>query len=1568
MPSNLDFNSTKVFRDFIIGKTLNVPNGPQTFTSAAYIEHDLSDMSNVDPGAVDTNRSVDLLQPQTSNIFKPTEYFIKESIDTIPRSANLALYPYFTLTNNTLVSIFRTDNYDTESELMKFAVNNIKNNKEGPVWGRISQNLDTATNGRIRLLDALNGNTATALNLVTGREPLIEFNNKITVGKTLPGKGIDFLQTVSGIEYPFSEIPGDYLSNPSNPINYRPNTTTQSGVVIQDITGVLGSLIGIQRRPKLDRKPSDLMIEYMGQGQRQRLYDNLSYSLYAPNYTTVARSQNSSKVFNFVDRASMNVNKLLGLEAPEGKSYIGDDRGTDVKFAMGDFNDRQIRSSYYLSQMFDPIQTKLFQRERNVTEGGSISGKLTWISKNSKNKLGVNNKEYSSEESRMLESKSTSFNFRDNSILGVTQDILDTMPTDGGAARSHVANVIDQTSRIFREGDIMMSRGSAIKYVDKYGGESGVEYCRVWTKDRSYMNYSDTMKRTGNIRKFDGSVMSTPWNLNIAPMSNGNKGFDGSTNIAKKNGAEFYAKKYMFSIENLAWKTSNSPGFQVQDLPYCERGNNGGRVMWFPPYDLKVNEQNTAKWEPNTFLGRPEPIYTYQNTERSGTISFKIVVDHPSILNVLVREHFKNMSDEESDNYINAFFAGCEELDFYAIIRRYSTLDSDDVTLISNYLNKKVDQKTINTFKSTSTPITGENPGKNDNVQNSVDSKPEPETTFDLKFGNNFPKVSLSETTSGDSYENLYNQYITQKGFYQTNLTTYLNELALTGHTNTQGKKERTYIYNTPNGGSISDTVSRIGEYFDTLRTQYGLYTGKTKTLKEDLTTNNIQNINLTIRSSTSSRATSLYNEKLSLRRSHSVIQDFFKKISKDGTTMPPIQWVNSNEIKNNYNSNNITISVNTGIIKDAEYKLSDFGWVGNNGKLKISSTNFGEYYSGSTITDCVNKDFIEVPQLGEYSPISFYCRQTSVKIKYDKIEQPKPNIPITPSNPSKTSLVVNGKVTNNLVPKKPQIDVMKRIVMKTLSECYYFKKLEEDSPIAFNSLKEKLKYFHPGFHSTTPEGLNSRLTFLQQCIRPGETIPIKGLSDNTDFGARNTTFGPPPICVLRIGDFYHSKIVIKDVNITFDDSPWDLNPEGIGVQPMIANVTLQINFIGGHGLEKPVERLQNALSSNFYANTEMYDERSISTNQTIGGEDVKKYTTEFLEKLQNDNIKQKEPNNTNKGNEFIEGKYIGVEYSDELNYTTLIDDFVTKAENYILSYPQFFNTIFKSYGDIVSSMVLLPSYRTIKTYDVYTTTESTPSNYVTILGLFEKTKELSVLVETLKTEMIRSINAYNLSDIIGFSSDIPSTDKLNSIITPIILTSISDKLDKITQLNGFDNVRNNLITSLDKLNFIVKYGKDVKYLGVNSIETLLSGFTSDDLYSEYIDSINSIKENSANFYGELNDINGTFYNPSIDSTTLGKILSVLLFDYKNTIKNAIEGSYSGSNKDKLNKTLDTFIVSPTEIIFKFKKFKKRKTNTEFKFKKGSTINIVDNNLLNEMEKLFSTKYLVTDKLNYYKK
>ena len=157
--------------------------------------------------------------------------------------------------------------------------------------------------------------------------------------------------------------------------------------------------------------------------------------------------------------------------------------------------------------------------------------------------------------------------------------------------------------------------------------------------------------------------------------------------------------------------------------------------------------------------------------------------------------------------------------------------------------------------------------------------------------------------------------------------------------------------------------------------------------------------------------------------------------------------------------------------------------------------------------------------------------------------------------------------------------------------EYYFFKQLKAKHPAMFDvQLTKKLQYFDPAFHSMTPEGFMGRLTFLQQCTRQGDT---KSASDKDGYTANNLAFGKPPFCILRLGDFYYQKIVIRNISISFDPLVLDLNQEGIGVVPLIANVTISFNFIGGGDLTGPVRRLQNAMSFNYYANGRLYDNRA---------------------------------------------------------------------------------------------------------------------------------------------------------------------------------------------------------------------------------------------------------------------------------------------------------------------------------------------------------------------------------------
>ena len=1579
----LDFNTTKDFRDNLLKRTLNPVYGrspsPKTFTSTNYSVQSLSDSSNLLLPNVDGNRSNDLLTPQKSNIFKPNEYFIKDSFQDIPRRANLSLYPYFIKSDNNLVGIMLTKNYDTESELFKFAANNIRTNPQGPVLARISQNLYTATNAKNKIGEALAGNTNTLINIIRGKQPLIEGNESITVSSSLLGKGFDFLQTVAGTQLPFSTIPGDYLTNPRNPINTRPTDVSKGTKVWQDLTGVLGSIVGIQRRPLPSRKPSDILIEHMGSSSKNRLFDLLSYSKYSPNYTTTARSQMSTGLGKFPSQVAQGFKSLLGMEAPNSGAYIGDDREKNVKQATTDlFSGRPTRSSYYLTLMYDKVSAELFHNTKSIIENGPIGGNLTWISKNRTSKSDITG---------LGKTKSTDFTFRPDSILNVTQQILDSKPQNGGDALAHIGHVLDQTSKFFKDGDTYISRGSGVKYMDNSGRDIGVEYARVWTKNRPYFKYGDTMplykettkkpyykgatgsveegkedttnsnsnfyRRTG-IRRFDGSVMTNTWNLNMAPMSDGtsNREFPGSSNIVKGEKG-FYAKKYMLSIENLAWASSTLPGFTVNDLPYSERGPNGGRVMWFPPYDLKVSEQNSAKWEPNTFLGRPEPIYTYQNSERNGTIGFKVIVDHPSILNLLVREHFKSVNETDVDAYINAFFAGAKDIDFYSLIRQYSHLESDDIKMIQNYLGNGGDPSDIQRFKNGVSSVVKDSP---DGTSTQDANKDTVNKKLKLVFPNDQP-LNGDSNTSKSNYETLLlsinkTESETSLRSALTNIIigTTLNDLIDCVNVFGKGRLE-----SSESGSTINKVATDLQSIFTANDTATSDMLSTLETLKTDLDNKNTTgDIIILINSTTSKAGDDKSNYQLSVRRSHAIYLTVLNKL-KVAT-----KW-NFKKLDSQLFADGKEVYV-----YENQFKLTELGYAGQTGNLIIRTTNYGS--NANLDNDKCSKINYNNKDLVKFIPLSYGCRSSILSIKYDKTKKVD-----TPINGSvNTKLNPTGAVSTNKT--KPTIDVMKRIIMKTLSEEFYFKKLEESSPMIYSSLKEKLRYFHPGFHSMTPEGLNSRLTFLQQCLRPGDTIPIKGLSDNSDINARNTTFGPPPVCVLRVGDFYNSKVIIKDLNIQFEQNVWDLNPEGIGIQPMIADVTMQITFLGGQGLEKPVERLQNALSSNFFANTEMYDERSISTNTKMGGKDANKFTREFIQSLSDTLIPQTGLKDSN-GKGLIEGQHIGLFGSsstnggpkiNSLNYKSLVSNLYEETENYFKSYPDMYNNILTTYGPLLTNLLINKDYRVLKTYN-----GGTMGN-INFFGLYKSPQDLSYMVNWINSDILKYLNEkyvgdkYYILDMLKIKDLVPQqlSDYFAESIHNYIINNLIDKLNtmlEIPSVKKFTRNRDDLIKILDKVKFILDNGYDVK---IDNGKTYKSTFTTPiDFYSSVKPCIDYINENTNKMYSKL-DTSINFLTPIYNDSLVQDIIQTFYYNDRTNIINELlkvaQSNIDVSVVNGINNKLIKVFYKASEVNIKFQKSPKPKNDNAIKY-------IINSEILDtttdEIKEIFSGNIKIENKL-----
>jgi len=203
--------------------------------------------------------------------------------------------------------------------------------------------------------------------------------------------------------------------------------------------------------------------------------------------------------------------------------------------------------------------------------------------------------------------------------------------------------------------------------------------------------------------------------------------------------------------------------------------------------------------------------------------------------------------------------------------------------------------------------------------------------------------------------------------------------------------------------------------------------------------------------------------------------------------------------------------------------------------------------------------------------------------------------------------------------------------------------------------------------------------------MRPGDTIPqISENGQPKSNDAINTAFGAPPILVLRIGDFYNTKIVPNNLQLSYEPLVFDMNPEGIGVQPMIANVTLSFDFIGGSGLANPIEKLQNALSFNYYANTEIYDERADAT------EDTSAIDSKIFEALNKPVTKS----DVNKPIENKGGTTIGsitnsqtttvsgnTTTTGDINYEQVFDEYLGATESYFSDIPNFMKFVIDNYN-----------------------------------------------------------------------------------------------------------------------------------------------------------------------------------------------------------------------------------------------------------------------------------------------
>ena len=884
---------------------------------------------------------------------------------------------------------------------------------------------------------------------MNGVSSIIVPNYDITVPKSTFGRILNFGAKVLGFESPIS-------------LYTRASSIFASENPVSNITRAQSQILN------------------SGKGQVLSLFANLKQNKFIPKYedrrvksasNRAIDSGTNGKLYAFEDGEG-GIQDLLNASAQDslnsganGQDFVNENDYTTAADAGGTIG---FESNYgKITSELDGIATgpltNFGESPNNITnaygEDGTFIDKYIWgdTKNNAPGKRIFNDNQFTSTESILYKTQSL-FNTNKmrtltsgKSVVGETQSEIQSAVRTGGFM-SKGSGVLSQTA--------LQGQNPATGAISPTLDAENV-FCRTWTTFDRYNQVQDLQKSSGingntaYRNDFEDSVLDSNGFVKIAPyIGDDIAGADGDINI----------KNFMFSIENLAWSENH------EKLLPCEMGpgdlmtGKRGRIMWFPPYDITINENTGVSWESTNFIGRGEPVYTYNNTERTGTLQFKIVVDHPSYLNAL---------KSESDDYIASFFAGCTDID-PELAKKLTTTEKSDIISKVPPPQKKETEPISPTIKQVS-----------------------------FYFPNDV-------TILNPEYEK---KFTAEGGGLGTIMSEGIVDSAPSAHPD-----------NTDFGLNGDSDVQELS-------TEGGWRTSDGRDVLRYILNEQCQACKVKISgyASVTGGVGSSKNQELSDKRAASVKAWFLDNVIDD---------------KQNINGPD-------GITVEERFPVS----------------------KGEGTTDDTPCPQLKNSTGGTIDTSDYIGCKVNRKVVVEFIHD------------TDLQNTINKEDTTPKVVAEAKFRVNQTIINRFYNECNYFEKLRQEDSVVYDSLKQKLKFFHPAFHAITPEGLNSRLTFLQQCTRQGPTN-LNGRPDNLAFGA-------PPVCILRLGDFYHTKIVIDNLGISYEPLVWDLNPEGIGVQPMIASVDLSFKMIGGQSLKGPINKLQNAVSFNFFGNTQVYDVRA---------------------------------------------------------------------------------------------------------------------------------------------------------------------------------------------------------------------------------------------------------------------------------------------------------------------------------------------------------------------------------------
>ena len=679
-------------------------------------------------------------------------------------------------------------------------------------------------------------------------------------------------------------------------------------------------------------------------------------------------------------------------------------------------------------------------------------------------------------------------------------------------------------------------------------------YCRVWTYHHQYSKMTDLIRPFTdgeNFMSLDAMQEAYPgrpilrnggqksWAEKTVLNKNGMVNIAPTRKIGDDDKRRVRAKQCMFSIENLAWKSVNK---DPSIIDAGEIGPLGGRIMWFPPYNLTFNESVNVTWGGNDFIGRGERIYSYTNTERTGTLSFTILADHPSILDYWLNSDNRrgNPGTEEDQQKVLRFFAGCENLE------AEEQVATEINGIKHDYYAQKESQKNESKSETDKTDVNPE-----DNTEETPAPTPPDEFTkensigFYLFFPNNLsgidfvknPKAivnyivngrngfEFNPNLDGNEEHHILPSESTVIGDWSDNVMMLTNgpgyEMGRSGNTGLTDNETRTDVskYNTAHD-SGRDYLWGYGIDKDKVKERLcGPHSAKGDKSYKLYVPNYYDSTDYSLNSTPGDDACKYSFADVAVALTTDYKYSGKGEVAANVDEIKKILGIKEGEVKKQGRKYYFAIAGgasvhgyadrNTGLSnRRASFLRSWLEYCFKKLNLQVDYDESAKIPTSTEIAGGEEDLYVNSrgAKRGRYAKAVIYWNDEDVKDAAETDEYDEKGQPVEGQVGIKNKVVPENEGGNEPEDVAETTTYNNSVALDNFSSTRYrdeekfFDMLEESDPVIYKNIVDKVKYFDPIYHSITPEGFNSRLSFLHQCTRQGPTMSSSDLSQNNGF------------------------------------------------------------------------------------------------------------------------------------------------------------------------------------------------------------------------------------------------------------------------------------------------------------------------------------------------------------------------------------------------------------------------------------------------------------------------------------